>query len=75
MRVLLVLILTTLCVLQEHLILVCELLRANLYEFQKYNRETGDGAWFTHARIQSIARQVSHSLNTSSSPRQRLATM
>jgi hypothetical protein len=46
--------------LQEHLFLVCELLRANLYEFQKYNRESGDAPYFTLQRVQSIARQVSH---------------
>lgn len=43
---------------QEHLFLVCELLRANLYEFQKYNRESGEAPYFTNARIQRIARQV-----------------
>ena len=26
---------------------MCELLRANLYEFQKYNRESGDAPYFT----------------------------
>ncbi len=45
--------------LQEHLFLVCELLRANLYEFQKYNRESGDAPYFMLPRVQSIARQVS----------------
>lgn len=45
-------------VLQEHLFLVCELLRANLYEFQKYNREQGEEPYFTLPRVQSIARQV-----------------
>jgi len=44
--------------LQEHLFLVCELLRANLYEFQKHNRESGDPPYFTLPHIQSIARQV-----------------
>lgn len=44
--------------LQEHLVLVTELLRANLYEFQKYNRESGDEPYFTLPRIQSIARQA-----------------
>ena len=44
---------------QEHLFLVCELLRANLYEFQKYNRESADPPYFTLPRVQSIARQVS----------------
>lgn len=43
---------------QEHLILVCELLRANLYEFQKYQRENGDDPYFTLPRIQRIAIQV-----------------
>jgi hypothetical protein len=38
---------------------VCELLRANLYEFQKYNRESGDPPYFTPYRIQRIAVQVS----------------
>ena len=43
---------------QEHLFLVCELLRANLYEFQKYNRSHGDEPYFTVSRVQRIARQV-----------------
>jgi hypothetical protein len=43
---------------QEHLILVCELLRANLYEFQKYQRDNGDDPYFTLPRIQRIAIQV-----------------
>lgn len=38
--------------------LVCELLRANLYEFQKYNLGSGEPPYFTPPRIQSIARQV-----------------
>ena len=37
---------------------MCELLRANLYEFQKYNREHNDPLYFTNARIQRIAKQV-----------------
>jgi hypothetical protein len=37
---------------------VCELLRANLYEFQKYNKETGEELYFTNARIQKIATSV-----------------
>ena len=44
--------------LQEHLFLVCELLRANLYEFQKYNRENGDEPYFTLPHLQRIAQQV-----------------
>eukprot|EP00992_Anisonema_acinus_P000200 TRINITY_DN10074_c0_g1_i1.p1 TRINITY_DN10074_c0_g1~~TRINITY_DN10074_c0_g1_i1.p1 ORF type:complete len:658 (+),score=150.97 TRINITY_DN10074_c0_g1_i1:44-1975(+) len=43
---------------KEHLFLVCELLRDNLYEFSKYNRESGDEPYFTLARLQSIARQT-----------------
>ncbi|KAK9841296.1 hypothetical protein WJX74_003374 [Apatococcus lobatus] len=48
---------------KEHLILVCELLRANLYEFQKYNRDSGEAPYFTLQRVQSIARQVLQSLD------------
>ena len=44
---------------QEHLFLVCELLRANLYEFQKYNKENGDEPYFTLPHLQRIAQQVS----------------
>lgn len=47
---------------KEHLFLVCELLRANLYEFQKYNKESGDEIYFTLPRIQRIAVQVLQSL-------------
>ncbi|XP_066363045.1 serine/threonine-protein kinase ppk5-like isoform X2 [Miscanthus floridulus] len=42
---------------QEHLFIVTELLRANLYEFQKYNQESGDEVYFSLPRIQAIARQ------------------
>jgi hypothetical protein len=38
--------------LQEHLFIVCELLRANLYEFHKYNRESGGEVYFTMPRLQ-----------------------
>ena len=37
---------------------MCELLRANLYEFQKYNRENGDEPYFTLPHLQRIAHQV-----------------
>eukprot|EP00798_Chlamydomonas_sp_ICE-L_P020443 gene20443-27232_t len=47
---------------KEHLFLVCELLRANLYEFQKYNRESSDDPYFTNARIQKIATSALRSL-------------
>ncbi|EEE55629.1 hypothetical protein OsJ_03969 [Oryza sativa Japonica Group] len=47
---------------QEHLFIVTELLRANLYEFQKYNQESGGEAYFTLPRIQAIARQCLEAL-------------
>ncbi|KAK3253296.1 hypothetical protein CYMTET_37450 [Cymbomonas tetramitiformis] len=47
---------------KEHLFIVCELLRANLYEFQKYNRESGDEPYFTMHRLQMVARQCLSSL-------------
>lgn len=43
---------------KEHLIIVTELLRDNLYEFSKFNRECGDQPYFTLGRLQKIARQV-----------------
>jgi len=43
---------------KEHLFIVCELLRENLYEFYKYNREAGEEIYFTLPRIQKVARQV-----------------
>ncbi|XP_039132100.1 homeodomain-interacting protein kinase 2-like [Dioscorea cayenensis subsp. rotundata] len=47
---------------QEHLFIVCELLRANLYEFQKYNQDSGEDVYFTLPRIQAIARQCLEAL-------------
>merc|ERR1712032_799959 len=47
---------------KEHLIIVTELLRDNLYEFSKFNRECGDEPYFTLGRLQKIARQVLTSL-------------
>jgi len=43
---------------KEHLFIVCELLRDNLYEFYKYNRESNDEFYFTAPRLQRISRQV-----------------
>jgi serine/threonine protein kinase len=43
---------------KEHIFIVCELLRDNLYEFSKYNREHEAEFYFTLARVQHIARQV-----------------
>lgn len=54
---------------KEHIFIVCELLRDNLYEFAKFNRERESEFYFTLPRIQSMARQVLtaldyvHSLN------------
>ncbi|CAN8317481.1 unnamed protein product [Cochlearia groenlandica] len=42
---------------QEHLFIVCELLRANLYEFQKFNQESGGEPYFNLNRLQVITRQ------------------
>ena len=47
---------------REHLFIVTELLRANLYEFQKFNLESGDEPYFTLGSLRSIARQVLTSL-------------
>ncbi|ONK77046.1 uncharacterized protein A4U43_C02F2540 [Asparagus officinalis] len=46
----------------EHLFIVCELLRANLYEFQKYNEESGGEVYFTLPRLQAIACQCLEAL-------------
>ncbi|WCJ19885.1 Protein kinase superfamily protein [Euphorbia peplus] len=48
---------------QEHLFIVCELLRANLYEFQKFNQESGSEPYFTLSRLQAIARQCLEALD------------
>ncbi|KAI3809143.1 hypothetical protein L1987_25113 [Smallanthus sonchifolius] len=47
----------------EHLIIVSELLRANLYEFQRYNKESGGEPYFTMARLQAITRQCLEALD------------
>ncbi|KAL6131609.1 hypothetical protein ACLB2K_069983 [Fragaria x ananassa] len=47
---------------QEHLFIVCELLKANLYEFQKFSRESGGEAYFTLKRLQAITRQCLEAL-------------
>ncbi|XP_010253744.1 PREDICTED: probable serine/threonine-protein kinase dyrk2 isoform X2 [Nelumbo nucifera] len=48
--------------LQEHLFIVCELLRANLYEFQKFNQDSGGQPYFTMRRLQLITRQCLEAL-------------
>ncbi|XP_019433599.1 PREDICTED: dual specificity tyrosine-phosphorylation-regulated kinase 2-like isoform X2 [Lupinus angustifolius] len=47
---------------QEHLFLVTELLQANLYEYQKFNQESGGEAYFTLSRLQIITRQCLEAL-------------
>lgn len=47
---------------REHLFIVCELLRANLYEFHKFNRESGGEVYFTMPRLQSITVQCLEAL-------------
>ncbi|KAI3721054.1 hypothetical protein L2E82_32057 [Cichorium intybus] len=47
----------------EHLIIVSELLRANLYEFQKYNRESDGEPYFTMTRLQVITKQCLEALD------------
>ncbi|XP_043687035.1 uncharacterized protein LOC122638234 [Telopea speciosissima] len=48
---------------QEHLFIVCELLRANLYEFQKYNQESDGEVYFTLRRLQIITQQCLEALD------------
>ncbi|KAL3650271.1 hypothetical protein CASFOL_006674 [Castilleja foliolosa] len=47
---------------QEHLFIVTELLRANLYEFQNYNQESDGEPYFTMPRLQVITRQCLEAL-------------
>jgi serine/threonine protein kinase len=42
---------------KEHLFIVTELLRDNLYEFYKYTKEQGLASYFTLPRLQRIAKQ------------------
>ncbi|XVF04245.1 hypothetical protein REPUB_Repub05bG0065900 [Reevesia pubescens] len=39
---------------REHLLIVYELLKANLFEFHKFNRESGGEVYFTMPRLQVI---------------------
>ena len=43
---------------REHLFIVTELLKDNLYEFGKYLADAGEPPYFTLPRVQRIARQV-----------------
>ncbi|XP_058078945.1 uncharacterized protein LOC131227213 isoform X2 [Magnolia sinica] len=47
---------------REHLLIVSELLKANLYEFHKFNRESGGEVYFTMPRLQSITIQCLEAL-------------
>ncbi|EKX31033.1 hypothetical protein GUITHDRAFT_83483, partial [Guillardia theta CCMP2712] len=42
---------------KEHLFIVTELLRDNLYEFSKFNRESGAESYFTMPRLQKITKE------------------
>lgn len=48
---------------QEHLILVSELLKDNLYEYGKFLKETGQASYFTLPRIRLIASQCLEALS------------
>ena len=43
---------------KEHLFIVCELLKDNLYEFSKLNRENEPELYFTIGRLQKITKQI-----------------
>ena len=47
---------------KEHLFLVTELLKDNLYEFQRYLTEAGEPPYFTIARLQRISKQTLEAL-------------
>ena len=47
---------------KEHLFIVSELLRENLYEFQKYIRESGAEEYFTPNRLKRIMKQILEAL-------------
>ena len=48
---------------KEHLFISTELLRDNLYEFSRYNRESGDTIYFNLRRIRSVAQQCLEALD------------
>ena len=43
---------------KEHLIIITELLKDNLYEYYKYNRESENFIYFTLGRLQKITKQI-----------------
>jgi serine/threonine protein kinase len=48
---------------KEHLFISTELLRDNLYEFSRYNRESGDTIYFNLRRIRMVAQQCLEALD------------
>jgi len=48
---------------KEHLFLVSELLRENLYEFGKFVRESGDAPYFTLSNLKKIGRSILEALD------------
>jgi dual specificity tyrosine-phosphorylation-regulated kinase 2/3/4 len=48
---------------KEHLFIVTELLRDNLYEYSKYSREVEKKTYFTVPRLQKITKQILNALN------------
>ena len=48
---------------KEHLFIVTELLRDNLYEYYKYNRENEKTPYFTLGRLQKITKQILNGLD------------
>lgn len=48
---------------KEHLFIVTELLKDNLYEFYKYNREQEDDLYFTLGRLQKVTTQILEALD------------
>ena len=47
---------------KEHLFIATELLRDNLYEFSRFNRNSGDDLYFTIGRLRLIAKQMLEAL-------------
>jgi serine/threonine protein kinase len=48
---------------REHLFIVGELLKDNLYEFQRFTAETGGDNYFHEANLRKIARQILEALD------------
>eukprot|EP01017_Pseudomicrothorax_dubius_P048514 TRINITY_DN883_c0_g1_i2.p1 TRINITY_DN883_c0_g1~~TRINITY_DN883_c0_g1_i2.p1 ORF type:complete len:747 (-),score=216.15 TRINITY_DN883_c0_g1_i2:405-2645(-) len=48
---------------KEHLFIITELLKENLYEFYKLNKESGNSPYFTIGRLQKITMQILNGLD------------